>query len=276
VLGPAEELLGVAILHALAAIHHQDGVRQLGDHAQVVGDDDDRGVELVLQIADQVEDLRLDGHVERGGRLVGDQQLRVADQRHGDHGALPHPAGELVRVVVDPALGLRDADPAQHVDRPLAGHLLRDVVVHPVRLDDLGADGEVRVHRGQRVLEDHRHLLAAQLAYLFGVGPDQLLAVEPHLTGQPGVVGAPVQAQDAQAGHALAGAGFADDAQRLAALQTERDPVDRPDQAVFGREVHPQVPYVQERPLVVGPGPDLGHIVRADYADGHALASVIT
>ena len=28
---------------------------------------------------DQVEDLRLDGHVERGGRLVGDQQLGVAD-----------------------------------------------------------------------------------------------------------------------------------------------------------------------------------------------------
>ena len=52
--------------------------------------------------ADQVEDLRLHGDVERGGRLVGDQQLRVADQRHRDHRALPHAAGELVRVVVDP------------------------------------------------------------------------------------------------------------------------------------------------------------------------------
>ena len=31
-----------------------------------------------LQVADQVEDLRLHGHVERGGRLVGDEQLRVA------------------------------------------------------------------------------------------------------------------------------------------------------------------------------------------------------
>ena len=34
--------------------------------------------ELLLQVPDQVEDLRLHGHVERGGRLVGDQQLGVA------------------------------------------------------------------------------------------------------------------------------------------------------------------------------------------------------
>ena len=32
-----------------------------------------------LHLPQQVEDLRLDGDVERGGRLVGDQQLRVAD-----------------------------------------------------------------------------------------------------------------------------------------------------------------------------------------------------
>jgi hypothetical protein len=46
--------------------------------------------------AQQVEDLRLDGDVERRGGLVGDQQVRVADQRHGDHDALAQAAGELV------------------------------------------------------------------------------------------------------------------------------------------------------------------------------------
>ena len=66
----------------------------------------------------QVEDLRLRRHVERGRRLVGDQQVRVADQRHRDHHALPHAAGELVRVVVDPALGVRDADLPQELERP--------------------------------------------------------------------------------------------------------------------------------------------------------------
>ena len=32
---------------------------------------------LALQVAHQLEDLRLDGDVERRGRLVGDQQLRA-------------------------------------------------------------------------------------------------------------------------------------------------------------------------------------------------------
>src|SRR5256886_9681803 len=83
------------------------------------------------------------------------------------------------------------------------------------------------------------HLLATELAYPLPTRTDQLLAVQPDLAGQARVVGAPVQPQDAQAGHALAGAGLADDAQRLAAFQRERHPVDRPDQPVLGREVDP-------------------------------------
>ena len=47
---------------------------------------------------EQLEDLRLHHHVERRRRLVGDQHLRVARQRHRDRRALAHAAGELVRV----------------------------------------------------------------------------------------------------------------------------------------------------------------------------------
>ena len=52
----------------------------------------------LLKLADQLEDLRLDGDVERGGRFVGDQQLRAAGERHRDHHALAQAAGELVRI----------------------------------------------------------------------------------------------------------------------------------------------------------------------------------
>ena len=72
---------------------------------------------LRAQRAHQLEDLRLDGDVERGGRLVGDQQPRVAGERHRDHHALAHAARELVRIVVGALLGRRDAHPAQHLDR---------------------------------------------------------------------------------------------------------------------------------------------------------------
>jgi hypothetical protein len=51
-----------------------------------------------LQPGQQVEDLGLDGSVQCGGRLVRDDQLRAQRERHRDHRALPHAAGELVRV----------------------------------------------------------------------------------------------------------------------------------------------------------------------------------
>ena len=55
-----------------------------------------------VELPHQVEDLRLDRDVERGRRLVGDQQRGAAGERHRDDRALPHPAGELVRVGVHP------------------------------------------------------------------------------------------------------------------------------------------------------------------------------
>ena len=44
------------------------------------------------------QDLRLDRDVERGGRLVGDDQIGLVQQRDGDRHALAHAAGELVRI----------------------------------------------------------------------------------------------------------------------------------------------------------------------------------
>ena len=63
------------------------------------------------------EDLRLDGDVERGGRLVGDQQRGPVQQRDRDRDPLAHAAGELVRIGVQPLVGRGDADRDQRVAR---------------------------------------------------------------------------------------------------------------------------------------------------------------
>src|SRR3954452_21925633 len=49
-LGVGEDLAGGAVLDRAAAVHDHRGVGELGDDAEVVGDDDDRGVELPLQV----------------------------------------------------------------------------------------------------------------------------------------------------------------------------------------------------------------------------------
>ena len=50
---------------------------------------------LGLQLDEQVEDRRLHRDVERRGRLVADDELRVARERAGDRDALLEAAGEL-------------------------------------------------------------------------------------------------------------------------------------------------------------------------------------
>ena len=117
--GAVEQIVGARLLDLAPGIHHDHAVGILGDDAHVMRDQDDRRAERLLQFAHQVEDLRLDRHIERGRRLIGDQQLRVARQRHRDHHALPHAAGKLVRIGVHAALRLRDVDAAQHLDRPV-------------------------------------------------------------------------------------------------------------------------------------------------------------
>ncbi len=64
-------------LHDPARVHHRDLVGDVGDHPEVVGDQDQAHVELALQLREQVHHLGLHGDVQRGGGLVGDDQRRA-------------------------------------------------------------------------------------------------------------------------------------------------------------------------------------------------------
>ena len=52
----------------------------------------------LTQFGDEVEDHRLGGDIEPGGRFVHDQQVGLAGQRHGNDDALLLAARELVRI----------------------------------------------------------------------------------------------------------------------------------------------------------------------------------
>jgi hypothetical protein len=103
-------LPGIGFLDDAAGVHDGHPLAGFGDDAEVVGDEDDGGAHVRAQGAQQVKDLGLDGDVEGGGGLVGDEELRDAGQRHGDHDALGHATGELVGVGVGALGRLGDAD----------------------------------------------------------------------------------------------------------------------------------------------------------------------
>ncbi len=82
----------------------------------------------------------LDDDIEGGHRFVGDHQIGLEGQGQGDHGPLPHTAGELMRVVAQPVF--RQPDQGEQLDRPLSrraaivipaiGENLLDLVTDPV------------------------------------------------------------------------------------------------------------------------------------------------
>ena len=137
---PREEVFRIGHLDDLSRVHQRDAMRHLRDDREVVRDQHHRHAEPLLQVAQQVEDLRLDRDVERGRRLVGDQHLRLGRERDGDHHALLLATRHLERIVVDAPLGLRDADLGQPLDRPRPRGRAAQRGVRDDRLDDLLAD----------------------------------------------------------------------------------------------------------------------------------------
>ena len=65
-----------------------------------MADEQIRQFVLLLNVLQQVDDLRLNGHVQRGHRLIADDELGVQCQRTGDADTLPLAAGELVGIAV--------------------------------------------------------------------------------------------------------------------------------------------------------------------------------
>ena len=162
--GCGEELSHRRELDDLAEIHDGHVVGHLRDHAHVVRDQHQRHALGLLQAAQQRQNLRLRRDVERGGRLVGDQDLGIGGEGEGDADPLAQAAAQLEGIGVDPRLRPRDADLAQQLDGALAGRGLAEAAVGAHRLHDLVADRVVHAERAHRLLEDQADLAAAHLA----------------------------------------------------------------------------------------------------------------
>ena len=241
----AEQLRRGRLLHDLALVHDDDTVGEIGDDTHVVGDQDDRGTELVAAPAQQVENLRLHRHVERRGGLVGDDQFGIERERHSDHHALLLATRELVRVVVDALLWFGNAHLAQVLDR-LGSRLAATVLaVRAQTLGELPPDRVDRVQRGRRLLEDHCCIQPTGCAKLLARKAHDVAAVEQnHATSDCGLG---QQADDRLGCHRLATAALADDRDDLARVDRETHVIDRGDVTPVGREGDFEIADVDDR-----------------------------
>lgn len=100
-------LRGLALLDNPAAIHPGDAARHIRHHADVMRDEQAGRAQRIAPVRQQVQRTGPDGNIQRGDRLITQQEIRTAGQGARDAEALPpatrYPVG--VSAVVQMTLG---------------------------------------------------------------------------------------------------------------------------------------------------------------------------
>ena len=83
------DIIGVREFNDSPEVHDRDAVGDVLHDREIMRDEQVAEPHLPLQIEKQVQDLALDGDIERGDRLVADDQTRLECDRPGDADPLP-------------------------------------------------------------------------------------------------------------------------------------------------------------------------------------------
>ena len=150
-----------AFLDAAARIHHKHAFRHLRHSTHIMGNQDDGCIQRCPQITQQGKNLCLHGDIQRGRRLIRNQNFRLAGKGDGNHHALALPPRQLVRIIVNTRCRIGNTHRFKQLQRPLAGCMVIYAAMQPQHLDNLLADGKNRIKRCHRLLKDHRNFVAA-------------------------------------------------------------------------------------------------------------------
>ena len=240
-----EQLVDVALLDDAPGVHDDHAVRRLGDHSEVVGHDHHGGADALAHLAEELEDLCLDRHVERRRRLVGDDHLRRVRQCEGDRHPLAHAAGELHRVLLQPSLRIGDADGVEQIEGGAARRGAVDVATGRSASTSWEPVLEHGVERRHRVLEHEADAVAADAAQPPLFESDQLLALESCRPGDPRR--GRQQPEQGQHRDALARTGLSDDAEHLTGTNLEGHAVDGAHRALIRLERDVEIVDVEQR-----------------------------
>ena len=178
--------------------------------------------EFRAKLAQPTQDVMLDDHIEGGHRFVRQHEAGPEGERHGDRGALPHAAGELVGEGAEaPPI---QADEVAQRHRLLPGGRAGQAAGDHQDLVELVAQPVDRVERIHRRLRHHRDLPPAVAGHLALLERGEVGAVE----GDPAAGDAGVAGQDPDDGPSqrrLPAPALAHQAQDLAPRDVEGDAV---------------------------------------------------
>src|SRR5450756_1945622 len=176
-----EDLFGRRVLDNLAGIRDGDGLCHFSDDGEVVGNDENGHTRFRQQAAHQVQNLRLDGDIERRRGFIRDQELRVRGQCHGYHDPLTHTAAHLMGVLAEAPFGLGDTYQVKHLDSTLLRLGVIDLLMQSNGFANLIPNRVDRIERRHGFLEDHGDFVTTYHAHLFFILLEKVFPMEEDL-----------------------------------------------------------------------------------------------
>ena len=215
----ADHLVRRTLLYNVAVIHHQHTVAELLHQRNIVTDEQDRKRRSLFpaERVQKLQDLLLDGHVQRRSCLITDQQFRFYGQRPGDRCALALPAADLVRIACS-KISAQSA--AFKQPRSFCRSFFSGAAAVAKAFANAVAQCAARVKGVGRCLEYHLHLPVGG-TQRFSCHSGDVLTVQKD--GSGGCIQKP---RDEVYRCALAASAFANDAKALARHQVKTDMVD--------------------------------------------------
>ena len=232
-LGIGEDTGGYARLADGALFHHHNIIGAVTRHGQIMGNKKDAHGELFAHFIKEIQDDFLHGDIQRGSRLIGDDELWLQCHSGSDEHALLHAAGKLMRVLMITALWIINAHALQQLQSTLLPGLLIVLPVDGHALFHRGSDGLERIERVIGILRNQPDASATQGAPLLLGEMGDIVAVESNGAGDNrGIVWQ--QANGGHGGGGLAGAGLAHDGGHFPGVHFELNAADRFHLAVGG------------------------------------------
>ena len=234
-----------ALLDQHARVENRDAVADPGNGSDIVRDDENAAAVAFRGLAEQPQDVPRQGRVEARRRLVGKQDARLAGEREGDHHALTHAPGKLVRKGAKAPPGIADPDLRKTFPRRFPGRVGRHALPAHEAIHELLPDPPGGAQGAPRVLEAKRRPAPPVERHLLLGALDDVATGDVDRPAQARAFGE--ETRDRARHHALAAPALADEPEHLARPDGERDVVEGGDRTVTNRQRHVDAAHLEQR-----------------------------
>ena len=167
VLRRIEDAFRRAAFRNLAFVENANPMAQGSNGEQVVRNIKDGRSHIAVQCREELEDFGLSDGIQRAGRFVGEEQSRPMENGHRDADTLSLAKTQLGRTAAKKFIVARETDVLKRGHDGSRTLRVFSANVSFPGLAQLSADGERRIERGERALQDNAYFVAANRAQFF-------------------------------------------------------------------------------------------------------------